>query len=233
MGNGNSIQLTSGDHTFGAYEAGPADGTRGLVVVQEIFGVNSHIRDVVDGYGAAGFHAVAPALFDRAEPGIELDYTQESIERGFKLARGGGIAQEDVVTDIVTAAQHLRAAGATKVGIVGYCWGGYLSTLASIDESDVFDAAVAYYGGGTPGLADSGRAPAIPLLMHFGETDHAIAVDDVRKLEHAWASTGLVEIHIYEGVGHGFNCDHRASYDAPAAALALERTLAFFAQHLG
>jgi carboxymethylenebutenolidase len=227
---GNTIELTSADgHRFAGYEAGPQDARAALVVVQEIFGVNGHIRSVVDDFASAGFRTIAPALFDRAEPGLELDYTQPSIERGFKLARGGAIAQDDVVADIAATAAHLRSTGATRVGIVGYCWGGYHAALASLDMADSFDAAVAYYGGGSPGLADGGRTPAIPLLMHFGETDHAIPVDDVRKLEHAWPD---VEVHVYPGVGHGFNCSERGSFDADAAAAARARTVAFFEEYL-
>ena len=222
---GKTIELTSADgHRLSAYEAQtgsrPDDSRAGLVVVQEIFGVNNHIRSVVDDFASAGIRAVAPALFDRAERGLELDYTQPSIERGITLARGGGIAQDDVVADIAAAAAHLRSSGVTKVGVVGYCWGGYHAALASTDQPALFDAAVAYYGGGSPGLADGGRTPVIPLLMHFGETDHAIPVDDVRKLEHAWPE---VEIHIYDGVGHGFNCSERASYDSEAATTARAR----------
>jgi carboxymethylenebutenolidase len=226
-----TIEITAADHHhLAAYEVAPDDARAGVVVIQEIFGVNDHIRSVVDRFAAAGYHAIAPALFDRVERGLELDYSQPSIEKGGAIARGGVLPQDRALADVAAAAETLRAAGVRRIGVVGYCWGGYLATLTSIQPSDVFAAAVAYYGGGTPALRDS--TPRIPLMMHFGETDHAIPLDDVRALQEAWTDAP-VEIFVYEGAGHGFNCDQRGSYDAAAAALALDRTLAFFARHLG
>jgi carboxymethylenebutenolidase len=225
---GTTIELTAPDgHTFSAYRAEP-DGSPlgGVVVVQEIFGVNSHIRNVTDGYAAAGYVAVAPAVFDRLERDVELGYGEADIVRGRDLARGR-LDPDLALTDIRTAAASISSAG--RAGVVGYCWGGLMASLAAIDASDVFTAAVGYYGGGTPALAD--RLPKIPLLLHYGERDQHIPLADVELLRAAWAPTGLVTVHIY-AADHGFNCDHRGSYDAAASALALERTLAFFAEHL-
>jgi carboxymethylenebutenolidase len=226
-----TIEVTAADdHRLSAYEVAPDAARAGVVVIQEIFGVNDHIRSVVDRFAAAGYYSIAPALFDRVERGLELDYSQASIDKGRGIARGGLLPQDRALADITAAAEFLRVAGLQRIGVVGYCWGGYLATLASIHLSDLFAAAVAYYGGGTPTLCDS--TPRIPLIMHFGANDHAIPIDDVRALQEAWANAP-VEIHIYDGVGHGFNCDQRGSYDPAAATLALDRTLGFLSRHLG
>ena len=222
---GTTTTLTSADgFHLGAYQATPAGTPKGgVVVIQEIFGVNSHIRSVVDGYAANGYTAIAPALFDRIKPGIELGYTEADVAEGIDLARGK--------TDIGKALDDARAAAASiasagKTGVVGYCWGGLVTAMAAIRLNDVFSAASAYYGGGTPTLAD--QTPVVPMVMHYGEQDHAIPLADVEKLRAAWPG---VTFHIY-AAGHGFNCDQRGSYDAAAAATAMERTLAFFGEHL-
>ena len=195
------------------------------MVVQEIFGVNVHIRSVADGYAADGFLAIAPALFDRAERGVELGYEQSDIENGIKIARGGTLDQDKILLDIRAAATEVKRAG--KVGIVGYCWGGYLASLAAIELPDVISAAVGYYGGGVAGLID--RTPQVPLLLHFGEQDHAIPLTDVEKVGEAWPEA---TVHVYDGAEHGFNCDRRASFHPASAELARARSLEFFAEHL-
>lgn len=222
---GNSITLTSADgFELGAYRADATGTPKGaVVVIQEIFGVNSHIRSVVDRYAANGFTAIAPALFDRIDKGIELGYTEADIGQGIELARGK--------TDMAKALDDIKAAaadvaGVGKVGVVGYCWGGLLTALCAIDAADVFSAAASYYGGGTPTLID--RTPVAPMIMHYGEHDHAIPMDDVRKLEQAWSG---VTFYVYDAQ-HGFNCDQRGSYDKAAADLAQERTFAFFTDTL-
>jgi carboxymethylenebutenolidase len=178
---------------------------------------------VVDRYAAAGYLAVAPALFDRIRPGIELGYEESDIAEGIDLARGK-TDMGNAVADVRAAAAAVASAG--KVGVVGYCWGGLLTAVSAIGSADLFAAASSYYGGGTPTLAD--QTPVVPMVMHYGEQDHAIPLEDVRKLEAAWPA---VTFHVYPAQ-HGFNCDQRGSYDAAAAALAEERTLAFFAQQL-
>jgi carboxymethylenebutenolidase len=207
---GNQITLTSADgFQLSAYQAAPAGTPKGgVVVIQEIFGVNSHIRSVVDRYASHGYLAVAPALFDRIEPGIELGYEEADIGKGIELARGK--------TDMGNAVADVRAAAAAVAS----------TAVSAIGSGDLFSAASSYYGGGTPTLAD--QTPVVPMVMHYGELDHAIPLDDVRKLEAAWPG---VTFHVYPAQ-HGFNCDQRGSYDAAAAALAEERTLAFFAQQL-
>ena len=219
-----SVELQAADgHRFPAYIARPSGTPRGaLVVVQEIFGVNSHIRAVADGYAADGFLAIAPAVFERVEPGVELGYTDADIARGRTLRTGAG--DDNALVDIAAAIAHVDQG--LKVGIVGYCWGGLLSWLAACKLDGLSAAAVVDDGGGVPGQA--ALSPRCPVLAHFGERDAAIPVDTVRAFG---AAHPEVELHLYDA-GHGFNCDQRGSYDAASAARARERTLAFLARHL-
>ena len=221
---GETIRLRAADgFELSAYRAAPSGTPRGgLVVIQEIFGVNGHIRRVADGYAAEGFVAIAPALFDRIEPGLELGYGQDDIERGRELK--GRSQTEAALRDIAAARDAAAAAG--NVGVVGYCWGGYLAWL-SATRLDGFSAAVSYYGGGIGSVA--GESPRCPVLLHFGEKDHAIPLSEVETVRKAHPE---LEIHLYPA-GHGFNCDERGSYDPESARLARERSLAFLRQHLG
>jgi carboxymethylenebutenolidase len=220
------MSLTSSDgFELSAYRAEPEGTARGgVVVVQEIFGVNSHIRSVADRYAAAGYLAIAPAIFDRERPGIELGYTPEDIETGRSIAMGG-LDFDKVVADVAGAGAAAREAG--KVGVVGYCYGGRVTAAAAIQSPDVFDAASSYYGGGIVGLIDN--APAVPMIMHFGERDHAIPMEDVEKVTAAWPE---VKVYVYDAE-HGFNCDQRGSFSAVPAAIAQARTFRFFDQLLG
>ena len=195
-----SLHLTAADGmVFPAYVARPDGPPRGgIVVLQEIFGVNAHIRAVADGYAAQGYLAIAPSTFHRVQTGVELGYTPEDV-----------------------------AAGAGAVGVVGYCWGGLLAWRAACLLSGI-RAAVPYYGGGMTTPAEVARQPLCPVLAHFGDQDHAIPLDGVQAFQAAHAG---VRVEMYSAQ-HGFNCDHRAAFNATAAALARERTLAFFAQHL-
>ena len=221
---GTRIQLTAADgHRCGAFRADPAGTPRGaIVVVQEIFGVNSHIRSVCDGFARDGYVAIAPALFDRVQPGVEIGYSQAEIEQGIGLK--GKVALDQALQDIQAAVAAVRGAG--KVGIVGYCWGGFLAWQAAA-KVDGLAASVAYYGGGVPDAV--AVDPRIPVLMHFGRTDHAIPFAGVERFSKARPA---VSIFLYDA-GHGFNCDQRASYDAASAKVARERTLSFFAKHVG
>lgn len=206
-----------------AYRADPIGTPRGgLVVIQEIFGVNSHIRAVCDGYAADGYLAVAPALFDRYEPGVEMGYAPADIARGRVLR--GKAAAEPALADIAAARDVVKEAG--KVGVVGYCWGGYLAWLAAA-RLPGFACAIAYYGGGMhQATAD---APRVPVLGHFGRKDAMIPVAGIEALA---AAHPALTPHFYDA-DHGFNCDVRASYHAPSAATARERTLSFLRQHVG
>lgn len=233
-----TITLTAADgHTFPAYVATPDGAPRGgIVVIQEIFGVNGHIREVADGYAAAGYVAVAPAVYARAGApgagdggpfGVELGYTQDDIARGLEIR--AAVALDDVVADIAAAADEARRRSGGRVGAVGYCWGGFLATAAAQRLAGTVDAAVGYYGGGiAASLLDA--TPVAPLLLHFAEDDHAIPMGDVAAVRAAFSD---VPVHVYGGAQHGFNCDQRATYQAQAARVALGRTLRFFFTHVG
>ncbi len=206
-----------------AYRADPAGKPRGgLVVAQEIFGVNSHIRSVCDGYAADGYVAIAPALFDRYERGVDIGYTPADIARGRDLK---ALANNDTAYADITAGRDAVAA-AGKVGVIGYCWGGYLTWMTAV-RLPGFAAAVSYYGTGT---TTAGAAePMCPVIVHFGERDASIPMDGVKAFA---AAHPAVQVFIY-AADHGFNCDQRAAFDAAAAKLARERTLAFLRQHIG
>ena len=223
---GQKIEFTATDgHTFQGYRADPSGSPKGgLVVIQEIFGVNLHIREVVDGYAEAGYVAIAPALFDRVERGLELGYDEASIGKGRDIAFPLG--WEGPVMDIEAVIKSLSSA--SKVGVVGYCWGGSLA-YASACLANV-DAAVGYYGGQiTKFMADNpGKKPKAPTMLHFGEQDAGISLTDVEKIRTA---NPKIPIYLYNA-GHGFNCGCRGSYDEEASKTALERTLAFFVDHL-
>jgi carboxymethylenebutenolidase len=230
---GNFIELKAADGAaFAAYVAQPAGKPRGAVVVlQEIFGVNAHIRAVADGYAADGYLAVAPATFDRVRRNVELGYTPEDIQAGAALkAEVEALPAPGVLQDIQAAIDHAAKAGdGGKVGIVGYCYGGLLSWRAACELRGL-SAAAPYYGGGTTTIAaEVARTPKVPVLAHYGDRDKHIPLDTVDAFSKAQPE---VTVHVYNA-DHGFNCDHRGSYDAPAAKLARERTLAFFNQHLG
>lgn len=223
---GTTITLTSSDgFELSAYRAEPeGDARGGVVVVQEIFGVNDHIRSVADRYAAAGYLAIAPAIFDRERPGIELGYTPEDIEAGRAIAMGS-LDFQTVLADVAAAGAAAREAG--KVGVVGYCYGGRVTAACAIEHPDVFDAASSYYGGGAVGLID--QVPVVPMIMHFGERDHAIPMEDVDKIEAAWPDA---TVYRYDAE-HGFNCDRRGSFSAVPAAIAQARTFRFFDEKLG
>ena len=214
---GDWIELTASDgHLLTAYEADPGNAHRGIVVIQEIFGVNGHIRDVTDRYADIGFRAVAPALFNRISPSVELEYDADGVAEGREIR--SRIEWDDAVADMAAAAAHLADTG--PVGVVGYCYGGSMAFLAATRLSVA--AAVGYYGGQIVDFLD--ETPRCPLLLHFGETDSAIPLTDVEQIK---ATFPDVPVHVYDGAGHGFNCDRRGSFDEPSAQLALDRTLEF------
>jgi carboxymethylenebutenolidase len=223
-----TLELTASDgHKLSAYLAEPAGTPRGaLVIVQEIFGVNSHIRSVADRWAAEGYLALAPALFDRQERGIELGYTEADMQRGFGFMQAAGLDAPLLDIDAARAELQRRLGAAGKVGVLGFCWGGLLSWLSACKVQGL-SAAVPYYGGGIPNHAS--LKPLCPVLAHFGERDHWIPTDSVQAF--AAAQPG-VQVHIY-AADHGFNCDQRGSFDAAAAQLARERSIAFLKQQLG
>lgn len=206
-----------------AYRADPSGKPRGgLVVAQEIFGVNSHIRSVCDGFAADGYLVVAPALFDRIERGVDIGYSPPEIARGRDIR--GKVNTDDALADI--AAARAIAAEAGKVGVIGYCWGGYLSWLSASRLSG-FSCAICYYGGGMHQAID--EKPKVPVLAHFGEKDAMIPVEGVRQL--AAAHPGAT-VHLYPA-DHGFNCDQRGSHHPESAKLARERTIEFLRKYVG
>jgi carboxymethylenebutenolidase len=217
------IELTAADgHTLSAYVAVPQDATRGLVVAQEIFGVNRHMRRVCDGFARAGYAVVCPALFDRTQRGVELGYGPEDVARGRDLRATIDLGK--TVLDILAAAAALPKAA--RRGIVGYCWGGTVAWHGATRTS-AFAASVGWYGGGIAAAKD--EQPRCPVQLHFGETDASIPLSDVEAIR---AAQPGVEVFVYQGAGHGFGCEERGSYVEKDAALAQERTLGFFAKHL-
>jgi len=222
---GQMITLKAKDgHTLSAYEAKPSGKPRGaVVVIQEIFGVNGHIRRVCDGYAADGYHVVAPALFDRVGKDIQLGYSEPDIAKGREIR--GKVTWDQALADVEAALGQVKGSG--KVGIVGYCWGGTV-TWVSCTKISGFSAGSSYYGGGIGNFA--GDKPKCPVICHFGEKDHAIPMDEVQKVKDARHAG--VEVFVYPA-GHGFNCDERGSYDAASAKLARERTLEFFRKNIG
>lgn len=220
---GKTITLQAGDgHTFSAYVAGPENATKGVVVIQEIFGVNHHIRDMADRYAAQGYAVVAPALFDRVAPSIELGYTPDDISKGREIRMKLNDAQ--VMADVEAAAAHLAG---KKLGIVGYCFGGTVAFWGAT-RSSKFAAASGWYGGGVAGSKDE-RANC-PVQLHFGEKDASIPMADVDAVK---AAQPKAEIFVYLGAQHGFGCDERGSFSKPDYDLAQQRTLEFFKKHLG
>jgi carboxymethylenebutenolidase len=220
---GQTIDLTTADgFTLSAYTAGPQNGTKGIVVIQEIFGVNHHMRDMVDRFAAQGYAAIAPALFDRAERGVELGYTPDDIAKGREYRMK--LDDAKVMADVEAAAKHMAG---KKLGIVGYCFGGTVAWWGAT-RTRKFAASSCWYGGGIPGTKD--EQANCPVQMHFGEKDASIPMTDVDAVR---AAQPKVEVYVYQGAQHGFGCDERGSYSKPDYELAQQRTLDFFARHLG
>ena len=212
---------STGTQCIGAYLAKPAGEPRGgVVVVQEIFGVNPHIRSVVDDFAAEGYLAIAPAVFDHLETGVELGYDEAGMKKGIALISELGF--ERPLEDVASAAEAIKSAG--KIAVVGFCWGGSIAYLAAIKLGM---PAVSYYGGRNTQLV--GMQAKAPLMFHYGLKDAHISAGDREKVR---AANPTAEFYVYDA-DHGFNCDARASFDAAAAKLARTRTLAFFAKQLG
>jgi carboxymethylenebutenolidase len=221
---GQNITLTASDSfKLGAYRADPAGKPKGaIVVIQEIFGVNSHIRNVCDRFTAEGYTAIAPAIFDRIEPNFQSGYSPEEVAIARKF-----VANPDwtaMLRDVQAAIDVAKTAG--PVGIIGFCLGGSVAYAAATKLSGL-KAAVGYYGGAIVRFADD--KPLVPTQLHFGEKDSGIPQTDVAAIR---AKRPEVEIFVYPGAQHGFGCDERASYDKPSSDLAWQRSLAFFASHL-
>lgn len=217
------IELTTSDgHRFSAYRGDPDGVPKGAVVVlQEIFGVNPHIRKIADAFAAKGYVAIAPSLFDRVKTNVELNYDEAATAEGLALMNRVGV--DSALADIQATVDAVKGAG--KVAIVGYCWGGYLAYLSGNRVSGAA-CAVGYYGGGI--VNDYREKRKIPTLLHFAENDALIPFDEVVQFR---ARRPDVSAFAYPAA-HGFNCDERDSYDAPAAQKALERTLFWVSQYV-
>ncbi|MBI3435319.1 MAG: dienelactone hydrolase family protein [Proteobacteria bacterium] len=221
---GSRISLTASDgFKLGAYRAQPAGKPRGgLVAIQEIFGVNNHIRNVCDRFAAQGYLCVAPQVFDRIQPDFESGYAPPEIEHARTF-----ISKVDwtaLMRDVAAAIEAVKPAG--KVGIIGYCLGGSVAYVAAT-KLDGLAAAIGYYGGAIAKSAE--QKPKVPTLLHFGDQDHSIPLSDVEIVK---AKRPDCEVHVYHA-GHGFSCDERGSYDENSHKIALERTLAWLGKHVG
>ena len=220
---GKHIRLESSDgESIGAYVASAESPKGAVVVIQEIFGVNQHIREVTDGYANQGYYAIAPKIFDRIEADIELGYEEADMGKGIELAFQK-LDHAKALRDIQAAIHH--AGGHGKVGVVGYCFGGLMTWLSACQLNGVA-AASSYYGGGVAG--QMALSPQCPVIMHFGELDAHIPMSDVDQVKQAQPD---VPVYVY-AADHGFNCNHRGSFDAAAASSALQRTLEHFGTHV-
>jgi carboxymethylenebutenolidase len=220
---GKMLQLKAKDgFTLGGYRADPPGKPKGgLVVIQEIFGVNHHVRNVCDRFAEHGYAALAPAMFDRAKKNVELGYDQAGVDEGVKLR--AAIKLEDSLLDVQAAIDALKDAG--KVGITGYCWGGSLAFIAAARLSGL-SCAIGYYGGMIAAHKD--EKPKVPTILHFGEKDHGIPMTDVEKIK---AARPEVKVYVYPA-DHGFSCDERGSYDQASSDKALKVTLEFLQKNL-
>ena len=227
---GSIIQLSAADGAqIPAYVAEPASPPKAAVVVtQEIFGVNVHIREVADAYAKEGYLAIAPAMFHRAQTNVELGYTDADMGAGMALKTAvESLPAPGAMQDIQAAIDHAHKACGGKVGIVGYCWGGLLTWRAAC-MLEGLSAAAPYYGGGITTPAETARQARVPVMAHFAEEDKWIPMDSVQTFS---AAHPQVQVFTY-AAHHGFNCNHRGTWQAEAAALAQQRTLAFFKLHL-
>jgi carboxymethylenebutenolidase len=222
---GETVKIRSVDgHELDAYVAKPAgEPIAGLVVIQEIFGVNRHIRSIADGYAKDGFLAVAPALFDRVERGVELSYEGDDAKKAMALLQKTDV--DNALADVDAALAYAAKETGKKVAVIGYCFGGLLAWLSATRLHPT--AAVGYYAGRIGNYA--AETPKVPVQLHFGKLDTHIPAEQVEAVH---AAHPEVEIHWYEGAGHGFNCDMRASYNPQAAALARGRALEFLKKNL-
>ena len=217
---GTMIRLKAKDgHELDAYVAEPqGEAKGGVVIVQEVFGVTNHIKRVADQYAAQGYKAVAPALFDRIQRDLTLEYSQ--VQKGLEYMQQ--LQWPNTLADVDAAANEARSAGSAAV--IGYCWGGTVAHVAA-SELDL-DAAVSYYGGGVAKMLD--KKPRCPILYHFGDHDSSIPLPDIEKIKQANPTSPLF---IYAGAQHGFNCDERASYSPKDAKVAFERSIKFLNEH--
>lgn len=217
------LTLSAADgHKFQAFEAGSIHAPRGLVVLQEIFGVNQHIRNVAEQLAGHGYRVLAPSLFDRVSPDLELGYDQAAIQAGLD-ARAKIPASQTLLDIEATAAAFGEG---QPIGIIGYCWGGSLAWIGAT-QTNLFKAASCWYGAQI--IQTKEAKPNCPVQMHFGEHDHGIPLQDVKSIQDAQPN---LDVFVYPGAQHGFGCDQRPSYSPKDCELATLRSLTFFAEHL-
>ncbi|SCB17366.1 carboxymethylenebutenolidase [Bradyrhizobium yuanmingense] len=221
---GQDIKLTASDNfQLGAYRADPAGTPKGaVVVIQEIFGVNHHIRSVCDRLAGEGYVAIAPSIFDRTAPNFQSGYSPDEIAEARKFVANPDWAA--MLRDTQAAIDAVRSVG--PVGIIGFCLGGSIAFVAATRLTGL-KAAIGYYGGAVVRFAD--ETPKVPTQLHFGEKDAGIPLADVETIK---SKRPDVEVFIYPGAQHGFHCDERASYDKASADIAWPRSMDFFAKHL-
>ncbi|MGS0892646.1 dienelactone hydrolase family protein [Burkholderia stagnalis] len=225
------IDIPTGNDSFGGYLALPKGGKGpAVIIIQEIFGVNSHIRAVADQYAADGYVALAPDVFWRTQPRVELTYDGADRDKGIELLKKTDV--QVAAADIGAATDALRARPEVtgKIAAIGYCFGGHLAYRVA--AAGKVDAAVSYYGGGIQNALDLASQVTQPILFHYAENDHGIPLTAVEQVKAAFAGRHDAAFHVYPGAEHGFNCTDRASYNQRAAALAHGRTLTFLAEHL-
>ncbi len=222
---GKMIELTASDgHKLGAYRADPQGKPRGaLVVIQEIFGVNSHMKKVADDFAADGYVAIVPAMFDRVQRNYDTGYTPPEIEAGRALMQK--LDWANTLRDVDAAVAEAKKSG--KVGIVGYCWGGTVAWRAAALTAGL-SCSAPFYGGGMPNFIN--EKPKVPVQAHFGELDQSPTLEQAKAIAKAHPE---IDANFYAGAGHGFNCDHRPSYNAEASKLSRQRVLEFFRKHVG
>ncbi len=252
MGKGRDLEIRSSDgKNFTGYLACPKSRrSPGVLIIHEIFGVNAHIRRVVEQFAAAGYVALAPDMFWRVQPNLQFEYTPENIHEALQVRSSFDLkaaarrcrsisprrALVDALlemSDVMSSVKALRALSECtgKVGVVGYCFGG-LNAYLLATRSDI-GAASCYYGGGIDRFLDEAKLVTCPIQFHFGSADHGISLNSVEKIRKAFAGRPSVEVFVYDGAAHGFNCDMRASFDTEASKLALERTLSLLRRTIG
>jgi carboxymethylenebutenolidase len=225
------IDIAGPDGTFPGYLALPPTGTGpAVIIIQEIFGVNEHIRSVAEQYAADGYVALAPDIFWRSKAHIELGYTADDMQKGIALMQEVDI--DKTLGDIAATAKTLRAMPEVtgKLAAVGFCFGGRLAYLSAAQGT--VDAAVPYYGGGIHNSLDQASKVNVPILFHYADTDHNIPLTAVEEVKQSFAGRDNATVFVYPNSDHGFNCWARGTYQQKAAALARGRTLQFLAQNL-
>jgi len=225
------VKLKAQDgHELAAYVARPTGESRGAVVlIQEIFGINSHIRSVADGYAKEGYTTIAPALFDRTERGVELKYEGEDMQKAFALMQK--LNPDTALLDVAAAFKHVQSENPAGIGVVGFCYGGLMSWLSATRGEQAGmkpNCCIAYYPGGIGNVVK--EQPSCPVMVHVGLADTHIGQEQIDAVRQAHPE---VQVFTYEGAGHGFNRIHEASYYEPAAKLAYQRTLDFLKSNIG